>query len=107
MPVSELAYYDVGLDYFCQEVLETSADSQRVIYEDPAVELQEKLARDAISQEISSKEVGKGQGNTTQLFNCKIPAHKFSSEHGNNSKILWAGRRHNENNLQTGCKGSI
>ena len=53
MPVSELEYYDVGIDYFCHEVLETSEDSQRKIYEDPAVELRAKIALDAISHDIS------------------------------------------------------
>ena len=67
MPVSELEYYEVGLDYFCHEVLETSKDSQRLIYEDPAVELRAKIALDTISHDISSKEVGKGQENTTDI----------------------------------------
>ena len=39
MPVSQIAFYDVGLDEFREEVPETSADSQRVVYEDPVVEL--------------------------------------------------------------------
>lgn len=43
MPFSQLSYQDVGLiqsdNYFCDEVLETSQDSQRVVYEDPSVEL--------------------------------------------------------------------
>ena len=38
MPVSKLAYYDIGLPDF-REVGETSEDSQRVVYEDHRVEM--------------------------------------------------------------------
>ena len=38
MPISQPSYQDVDLDYFCDEVLETSQDSQRVVHEDSVVE---------------------------------------------------------------------
>lgn len=39
MPLSQLAFYDVGLDDLREEVPKTFATSQRVVYEDPSVEL--------------------------------------------------------------------
>ena len=38
MPVSQIAYYDVGLHDLREETAETSADSQRVVYEDHTIE---------------------------------------------------------------------
>ena len=48
MPVSQIAYYDVGLDDLREETAETSADSQRVVYEDHTIEtLQRHALRNA------------------------------------------------------------
>ena len=41
MPYSEIAFYDLGLDDQVDEVPETSADSQRVVYEDFRLESQQ------------------------------------------------------------------
>ena len=38
MPFSQVSYLDVGLDDLREEVPETFADSQRVVYEDHRVE---------------------------------------------------------------------
>ena len=46
MPFLELSYQDVGLiqseNFFCDEVLKTTQDSERVVYEDSRVELAER-----------------------------------------------------------------
>ena len=44
MPLSQIAYYDAGLDGLREETAETSADSQRVIYEDHKIDTLRKHA---------------------------------------------------------------
>ena len=39
MPVSQMDFYDVGLDDLREEKVETCEDSQRVVYEGPSMEL--------------------------------------------------------------------
>ena len=47
MPVSQIAYYDVGLDDLREETIKTSADSQRVVYEHHSIEtIQRSTLRD-------------------------------------------------------------
>ena len=43
MPVSQIAYYDVGLDNLREETAETSADSQRVVYEHHSIETLQRI----------------------------------------------------------------
>ena len=62
MPISEPAFYDIGLDDQAAEAPETSADSQRVVYEDhrleprraaEAIALVEAVARAAVAATIA------------------------------------------------------
>ena len=73
MPISQVAYQDVGLDYVYKEFLETSEDSQRVTYEDPSIELLAKLATRLVSEADSVQTTGKAEEFSTDLTLVTIP----------------------------------